>query len=148
MLGMNRGSVLRRMTSLRATYKSKSKSRSYQHNKYATGGASNTPDFQSLIRPLYKRYRLSLGHLVWLLTLAWIARSHPDILRASHPSSAEINEESMQILNGILSTIKTYDSPPAINKRLIFHIKNTTTGYSLTRLFTGSLTNVLNLIGL
>ena len=38
----------------RASYKSNARSRSYQHNKYGAGN-NNLPDFQSLIRQLYKR---------------------------------------------------------------------------------------------
>lgn len=67
---------------------------------------TNNPDFQSLIRQLYKR-------------------SHPDILRANNPESAIINDSSMQILNSMLTTIKSFNEhPPALNMKIPFHIKN------------------------
>jgi hypothetical protein len=64
------------------------------------------PDFHSLLRQLYRR-------------------AHPDLLRHTCPESADINDASMQILNGILSNIKTFNEfPQAIIKTIPFHLKN------------------------
>ena len=68
--------------------------------------AVTLPEFQVLLRQLYRK-------------------SHPDLLRASHPEAAEVNDSSMQLLNGILSTIKKFNQFPAqIVKTIPFHIKN------------------------
>ena len=46
-------------------------------------------------------------------------RSHPDLLRAKYPEAADRNEEGLQIINGILSTIKAFNSyPPQLIKRI------------------------------
>ena len=64
------------------------------------------PEFQVLLRQLYRK-------------------SHPDLLRASHPEAAETNDVSMQLLNGILTTIKKYNQYPAqIVKTIPFHVKS------------------------
>lgn len=64
------------------------------------------PEFQVLLRQLYRK-------------------SHPDLLRASHPSAAEVNDSSMQLLNGILTTIKKYNEYPAqIVKTIPFYMKS------------------------
>ena len=63
------------------------------------------PEFSSLLRQLYKR-------------------AHPDVLRSANPELASYNDDSMQTLNGILSTIKTYNEYPAqIIKTIPFHLK-------------------------
>lgn len=55
-------------------------------------------------------------------------RAHPDIFKATHPELAEINDQSMQTLNGILSTIKEITTeniyPPQIIKTVPFYIRN------------------------
>jgi hypothetical protein len=62
-------------------------------------------DFGHLLRNLYKR-------------------SHPDLLRHAHPDLASINDQSMQILNGILSTVKNPNTfPPQMIKDIPFHVK-------------------------
>lgn len=64
------------------------------------------PDFHNLLRQLYRR-------------------AHPDLLRHTYPEIADINDSSMQILNGVLSNIKTFNEfPPAIIKTIPFHLKN------------------------
>jgi hypothetical protein len=64
------------------------------------------PDFQHLLRQLYKK-------------------THPDLLRAVHPEAAVVNDSSMQVLNGILSTIKQYNEfPPQIVKRVPFFVRD------------------------
>ena len=64
------------------------------------------PEFQVLLRQLYRK-------------------SHPDLLRASHPEAAEVNDSSMQLLNGVLSTIKKFNQFPAqIVKTIPFNVKN------------------------
>jgi hypothetical protein len=70
------------------------------------------PDFQHLIRQLFKK-------------------AHPDLVRSSNEEYAARNEESMQVLNGVLSSIKdTEGYPPAIKKKLQFHMKDGNGGYS------------------
>jgi hypothetical protein len=61
-------------------------------------------EFATLLRQLYRK-------------------SHPDLLRHSHPEIAEMNDHSMQVLNGILSTIKTEQFPQSIWKDITFHLK-------------------------
>jgi hypothetical protein len=55
-------------------------------------------------------------------------RAHPDLFRTTHPELATINDQSMQNLNGILTTIKEIATenqyPPQIVKTISFHIKN------------------------
>ena len=46
-------------------------------------------------------------------------RSHPDLLRAKYPEAADRNEKGLQVINGILSTIKAFNSyPPQLIKRI------------------------------
>jgi hypothetical protein len=66
--------------------------------------AQEAPDFASMMRQLYRK-------------------SHPDLLRHSRPDLADINDQSMQLLNGILSTIKTNEYPPRIVKDITFYMK-------------------------
>lgn len=83
------------------------KSRRSRSNSSSTVKETETiPDFHELLRQLYRK-------------------SHPDLLRASHPQFAEVNDSSMQLLNGILSTIKKYNEYPAqIVKTIPFHIRD------------------------
>eukprot|EP01031_Cornospumella_fuschlensis_P027223 gene27223-32890_t len=63
------------------------------------------PDFTFLLRQLYKR-------------------SHPDLIRHSHPEAAKVNDLSMQLLNSIVTTIKKPDQfPPRLIQDIPFHIK-------------------------
>jgi hypothetical protein len=65
------------------------------------------PDFNQLLRNFYKR-------------------SHPDLLRHSHPQFAEVNDDSLQVLNGVLSTIKVLDQyPPMLKKDVTFYLRST-----------------------
>ena len=67
----------------------------------------DTPKFSNMIRQLYRK-------------------SHPDLLRASHPDFATSNDQSMQILNSVLTAIKTYNEfPPQIIKNIPFYLKVT-----------------------
>jgi len=60
------------------------------------------------------------GHLLRSL----FKRSHPDLLRHAHPDLAAINDQSIQILNGILSTIKDPNSyPPQMIKDIPLHVR-------------------------
>ena len=69
------------------------------------GGAAALPEFAHLMRQLYKR-------------------AHPDLLRSTSPELAANNDESMQTVNGILSTVKTYNEFPAqIVKTIPFHLR-------------------------
>ena len=64
------------------------------------------PIFANLLRQLYRR-------------------AHPDILRSANPEYAQINDSSMQLLNGILSTIKQYNEYPSqIIKTIPFYMKS------------------------
>ena len=63
------------------------------------------PDFQKLIREVYKK-------------------AHPDILYSTYPKEASVNDSSMQILNGIMTTLKSSEEyPPATRKKIPFYIK-------------------------
>jgi Domain of unknown function (DUF4460) len=63
------------------------------------------PEFHDLLRTLYRK-------------------SHPDLLRATHPEFAVVNDSSMQLLNGILSSIKKCNEyPPALIKSIPFHVR-------------------------
>lgn len=64
------------------------------------------PEFHDLLRILYRK-------------------SHPDLLRATNPEFAVVNDSSMQLLNGILSTIKKHNEyPPMLVKSIPFHVRN------------------------
>ena len=83
--------------------------RKYQQQKYENKNNDNNhnslPEFQVLLRQLYKK-------------------SHPDLLRSSFPSESIINDNSMQLLNSVLTSIKsTDDMPPAMKKSIPFYIK-------------------------
>jgi hypothetical protein len=70
---------------------------------------TNRPKLQSLLRTLYMR-------------------SHPDIIRHSEPGYADINSESMQLLNGVLSTLKEPNQyPPRISQVIPFYCKSNET---------------------
>jgi len=101
------------ITNKKQKQRERQKSFDAKHNISASLGAADSseakPDFQSLLRNLYKK-------------------SHPDLLRGSNPDIADINDSSMQILNGVLTTIKTSEFPPAIMKKLPFWTKDAKTG--------------------
>lgn len=49
---------------------------------------------------------------------------HPDVLRAVRPQYADVNDQSIQVLNGILSTIKEPNSyPPRMVQTIPFYMK-------------------------
>ena len=63
------------------------------------------PSLQALLRSLYMR-------------------AHPDVIRHSQPDLADVNNASMQVLNGVLSTLKVHNSfPPRLNQAIPFHVK-------------------------
>ena len=63
------------------------------------------PSLQALLRSLYMR-------------------AHPDVIRHSQPDLADVNNASMQVLNGVLSTLKVHNSyPPRLNQTIPFHVK-------------------------
>ena len=73
---------------------------------------ADLPTINDLLRQLYRR-------------------SHPDLLRSSYPEYADVNDGSLQILNGILSTIKSENMegvdaeyPPQMYKTLPFYVKS------------------------
>jgi hypothetical protein len=78
-------------------------SKSGQRSQRVT--SSQTIDFNILLRQLYMK-------------------THPDILRSLNKDMADVNEESMQVLNNILTTIKSTEYPPKMIKSLPFYIKN------------------------
>jgi hypothetical protein len=90
----------------RAFSKARDKAQAFRnkfHNKVVE--IDNSPKFSAMIRQLYRR-------------------SHPDLLRASHLEFSIVNDQSMQVLNGVLSAVKTYNEyPPQIVKRIPFHMK-------------------------
>lgn len=66
---------------------------------------ANKPNLQSLLRSLY-------------------LRAHPDVIRHSEPALADVNNASMQVLNGVLSTLKVHNSyPPRLSQVIPFHVK-------------------------
>lgn len=96
---VSRQNKLSCITSLSANFAS------FKKNKGHHKGFSRGPEFSILMRNLYKR-------------------SHPDLLRHSHPDKAEINDNSMQILNSILDSIKREnDYPPQQIMDIPFYIK-------------------------
>lgn len=72
------------------------------------------PEFSSLMREMYKK-------------------GHPDIVRSADKAKSEINDNSFQVLNGILTTIKTTAYPPQIIQTIPFYLK-TETGLRCTEL--------------
>jgi len=73
-----------------------------QESKMKSG--EGLPLFMPLMRQIYKKV-------------------HPDLLRNSHPELARVNDTSMQVLNGVLSTIKEFgEYPPQIIKNIPFHM--------------------------
>lgn len=89
--------------------KLKQKERSQRYSeKYSIKNEQNLQSFHSLLRQLYRK-------------------THPDLVRSHSEVMSKVNDISMQELNGVLSTIKTTDFPPAIDKRFIFYVKDTKT---------------------
>eukprot|EP01041_Mallomonas_annulata_P004440 gene4440-8849_t len=67
---------------------------------------ANLPEFKSLLWKLYRT-------------------AHPDLVRPVSSEKADINDTSMQKLNGILSTIKCYNEyPAAIISEIPFYLKS------------------------
>lgn len=74
-------------------------------NRGTRGNSINAIDVNASLRQFYKR-------------------SHPDVLRSSNPHYADVNSESMQVLNGILSTVKVVNSyPPRTVLDIPFYVK-------------------------
>lgn len=91
--------------------KLKQKERSQRYSeKYSLKNEQNLQSFHSLLRQLYRK-------------------THPDLVRSHSEAMSKVNDTSMQELNGVLSTIKTTDFPPAIDKRFTFYVKNSTQSY-------------------
>ena len=77
-----------------------------KYNQNKNDISDDIPEFQVLLRQLYKK-------------------SHPDLLRSSYPNESIINDNSMQLLNGVLSAIKsTTEMPPAMRKSIPFYLKS------------------------
>lgn len=87
-------------------YRSRKGYRGQNFGKGVSSQQADTPLFSNLIREFYKR-------------------SHPDILRSDYPDHATINMESMQVLNGVLSTIKEESQyPPRMLQNVTFFIRS------------------------
>lgn len=98
-------------TSQMSNRKMKQKERAKRYSeKIALNKEENLQSFHSLLRQLYRK-------------------SHPDLVRSHSESMSKINDTSMQELNGILTTVKTSDYPPAIDKKFIFYVKGSTQVY-------------------
>lgn len=86
------------------------------HGKYKSTpkGAVDTaslPDFASILRNMYKR-------------------GHPDLLRASHPDLSRINDDSLQLLNAVITVIKKPSQfPPRTTQDLTFHLRHPEQGH-------------------
>lgn len=80
-------------------------------NKSRNGQATpdaELPQFAGLLRQFYKQ-------------------THPDLLRATHNEFADVNDQSWQTLNGILSTCKELNSfPPRMTKSIPFYMRSKT----------------------
>lgn len=103
------------------SFSNKWKMRQDRNRSYAQA-LENMPDFKSLLREFYKL-------------------AHPDLIRAGNPTAADINDQSFQELNGVISTIKgSVEYPPAMIKTIQFHVvnrKDNTTNIVQLRLKTG-----------
>ncbi|RYH31273.1 DUF4460 domain-containing protein [archaeon] len=97
--------VVRSMASVKKKAKNRRMIDKFQSMPNTASMPHGYPDFTYLLRQLYKR-------------------SHPDLIRHSHPESAKVNDASMQLLNSIVSTIKKPDQfPPRLIQDIPFHIK-------------------------
>ena len=66
--------------------------------------AKDMPKFGTLLKQVYKK-------------------SHPDLLSSSHPDLAQVNDQSIQLLNGVLSSVKTMgEFPPQIVQTIPLHL--------------------------
>ena len=66
--------------------------------------AKDMPKFGTLLKQVYKK-------------------SHPDLLSSSHPELAQVNDQSIQLLNGVLSSVKTMgEFPPQIVQTIPLHL--------------------------
>lgn len=75
-------------------------------NGNTTKKIAGPPQFAGLLRQFYKL-------------------SHPDLLRASNSQLADINDQSWQTLNNVLSTIKTVNTyPPRMKRSIPFYIRS------------------------
>lgn len=58
------------------------------------------------------------------LLLKFYRIAHPDTMRASFPKCANVNDSSFQVLNGILDSVKTFNSYPArMQQSVNFYVK-------------------------
>lgn len=91
--------------------------KSYNRNKgVAVVDQDVLPQFSTLLRKFYRQ-------------------THPDLLRASHPSCADINDKSWQVLNGILSTLKECNSfPPRMIQSIPFYMRVIETEHADSRI--------------
>jgi hypothetical protein len=97
---------LQRVSISNAKRKQRAKSGNSKFAQLLLEDTNDYPDFAVLLRQLYRR-------------------SHPDLLRSSHPDLSKINDQSMQLLNGVLSTVKQANQyPPRTIEDIPFHLKS------------------------
>ena len=85
-----------------------------ENNKTVVGGENmdGIPSFKTLTRQIYRKM-------------------HPDLLQHDYPEYSRVNDDSLQTLNSILTSIKKFgEYPPQIVKTLPFHmlVEDDTTG--------------------
>ena len=69
---------------------------------------------------------LSLSHLS---TTHRYIKVHPDLLQNSHPEFSKVNDKSMQLLNGVLTSIKKYNEfPPRMVENIPFYLLDSSSG--------------------
>lgn len=98
-------------SSLDDSKKEKQKLRAQRFNeKMKASKNDDAPNFQSLLRQLYRR-------------------SHPDLVKSYSEEMSRVNDNSMKELNGVLSSIKTTEFPPALDKSFTFYMKDQNQSY-------------------
>lgn len=99
------GLLQRRFSSARKTLRHKQRTAQFAERNKAMYDESSLPVFADLMRKIYMR-------------------SHPDLLRASAPEKAAVNDSSMQSLNSVLTIVKrNKEFPTAADKAIPFHVK-------------------------
>lgn len=119
---------------MRACYLSTTSDRSMRNKKANRGKGvaavdqNELPQFSTLLRKFYRQ-------------------THPDLLRASHPSCADINDKSWQVLNGVLSTLKECNSyPPRMIQSIPFYMRVIETEHADSRIHNGMSCLELNIV--
>lgn len=104
-LSVGSSSIYRLCRTSFSTKKSRGSKYAQKFNIKPTADAE-LPQFANLLRQFYRQ-------------------SHPDLLRASNGEYANINDQSWQVFNGILTTIKEKNSyPPQMVKDIPFYVRS------------------------